>query len=283
MKQFSLAAKLLGGFICVALITLAVGYLGWTSATRLSGSLDMVGKQNLPSIQNLLIVQKNLEAIRTVQNALLNPVLTAQMRTQQMERVAQARDNYQKAFKIYDALPKHSDDARIWEQTKASVQAWKVENDKFFTMAKELDKVEADKGDLFAAMNKQFLEKCLPHQNEALALVDKIVKLDEEEARQTMLEAGADAARTKWLSVVGMITGTGLALALGIMRWIFDHDGYDARFLSCANRAASVPGFKGSHFQALPASLLNRGSATAIRVRPVARFPVRRTARFGGP
>lgn len=40
----------------------------------------------------------------------------------------------------------------------------------------------------------------------------------------------------KWLPLK---PGTDGALALGIMRWIFDHEGYDARFLSCANRAAA--------------------------------------------
>ena len=32
--KLKLSTKLLGGFICVALITLGVGYLGWSSATR---------------------------------------------------------------------------------------------------------------------------------------------------------------------------------------------------------------------------------------------------------
>jgi anaerobic selenocysteine-containing dehydrogenase/Ni/Fe-hydrogenase subunit HybB-like protein len=40
----------------------------------------------------------------------------------------------------------------------------------------------------------------------------------------------------KWLPLT---PGTDAALALGIMRWIFDNGGYDARFLSCANKAAA--------------------------------------------
>jgi len=215
VKQFSLSIKLLGGFIFVALITLAVGYLGWSSATNLTGHLTTVGKKSLPSIQNLLTVQKNLETIRTAQNALLNPILNTEMRQQQMGRVAQARDNYQKAFKAYDALPKHSEDAKIWEQTKRTVEVWREENNKFFNLTKDLDKEEAVKGDILAAMNKQLLDKCFPRQDESLALVDKLVSMDEEKARQAMAQADADAARTKWLAVVGMVAGFGLALFLG--------------------------------------------------------------------
>jgi methyl-accepting chemotaxis protein len=217
MKQSKLSTKLLGGFLCVALITLGVGYLGWSSAINLTGHLTTVGKQSLPSIQNLLTVQKNLEAIRTAQNALLNPILNTEMRQQQMERVAQARDNYQKAFKIYDVLPKHSEDAKIWEQTKRAVEVWREENNKFFNLTKDLDKAEAVKGDVLAAMNKQLLDKCFPRQDESLALVDKLVSMDEEKARQAMAQADAGAARTKWLAVVGMVAGSTLALALGII------------------------------------------------------------------
>jgi tetrathionate reductase subunit A len=40
----------------------------------------------------------------------------------------------------------------------------------------------------------------------------------------------------KWLPLK---PGTDAALALGMMRWIFDNGGYDARFLSCANKGAA--------------------------------------------
>ena len=48
-------------------------------------------------------------------------------------------------------------------------------------------------------------------------------------------------------------------------------------------RAPSVPGRTGRYFHALLASLLKRGSATAIFVAPVARFWVSRVVRLVGP
>jgi len=217
MKRFTLSTKLLSGFICVALITLAVGYLGYSSATRLTGHLTTVGKQSLPSIQYLLTLQKNIESVLTAQNALLNPVLSNDLRQRQFDRIAQARDIYQKAWNAYDALPKDTNAAKLWEQTKRNVEVWREENNKFFTLAKSLDKAEASKGEIFGAMNKQLVEKCLPRQSEGHALMDQLVTINTEEAGQTLAQAEADAARTKWLAVVGMMAGTGLALALGII------------------------------------------------------------------
>ncbi|MEW6658273.1 MAG: methyl-accepting chemotaxis protein [Thermodesulfobacteriota bacterium] len=215
MIQVKLSSKLLGGFLCVALITLAVGFLGWRGAGQLTGYLNQVGKQSLPSVQNLLTIQKNIESVLTAQNALVNPNLSSEMRKQQFDHITQARDIYQKAWNAYDALPKDASAAKLWEQTKQTVEVWRGENNKFFTLAKSLDKVDSSKGEIFEAMNKQLMEKCLPRQAEGHALMDKLVAINSEEAGQTLARADAESTRTKWLSGVGMVAGFGLALFLG--------------------------------------------------------------------
>jgi methyl-accepting chemotaxis protein len=215
MIQVKLSTKLLGGFLCVALITLAVGYLGWRGVGQLTGYLNQVGKQSLPSVQNLLIIQKNIESVLTAQNALLNPNLTSEMRKQQFDLVAQARDIYQNAWNAYDALPKDGEVAKLWEQTKRIVEVWKGENNKFFTLAKSLDKAETSKSNIFEAMNQQLVEKCLPRQAEGHALMGKLVAMNSDQAGQTLAQADSESTRTKWLSGVGMGAGFGLALFLG--------------------------------------------------------------------
>ncbi|MFZ5453307.1 MAG: methyl-accepting chemotaxis protein [Thermodesulfobacteriota bacterium] len=215
--KLKLSTKLLGGFLIVALITLGVGYLGWNGASTLTGYLNTVGNQSLPSVQNLLTIQKNLESLRAAQNVMLNPNLSAAMRKLQFDRIAEARENYGKAWKMFEALPKKGEEAKIWEQVKQAIEVWKQENNKFFDFAKNLEKAEAGKGDIFKAMNQQLMEKCLPRQAESLALMDKIVALNQEEANRTMARAESDANRTKFLSGLGMVFGFGLALLLGII------------------------------------------------------------------
>jgi methyl-accepting chemotaxis protein len=215
--KLKLSNKLLGGFLIVALITLVVGYLGWSSANQLTGHLHTMGKQSLPSVQNLLTIQKNLEAFRAAQNALLNPDLNSAMRQQQFARIAQIRETYQKAWNAFEALPKAGEAAKVWEKTKTAITVWREENNKFLNLAKSMDKVEAGKGDIFTALNKQLRGKCLPRQEEAMGLMDELVKMDTAEVVKTMAQATADSARTKWLSGVGMVAGFGLAMFLGII------------------------------------------------------------------
>ena len=214
--QVKLSTKLLGGFLAVALITLAVGFGGWSGVQQLTLYLDRVEKQNLPSIQYLGSIQKHIEAITTSQTHLLNPSLDTGMRKKQYDLIAQARERYLANWNAFEALPKSPEAGKIWAQTKEAIAASKEVNNKFFTLAKSLDNVEAAKGEIFAAMNQQYYEKCLPLQKKDHELMDRLVKVIREEAKQTMSQADGYAGRTKFLSILGMAVGFGLAVFLGI-------------------------------------------------------------------
>jgi anaerobic selenocysteine-containing dehydrogenase len=89
----------------------------------------------------------------------------------------------------------------------------------------------------------------------------------------------------KWLP---LRPGTDAALALGLIRWMFDHDRIDHRFLACANRAAAAASGERSWTNASllvalqdgrPGRLL-RAADVRIDGRPLA-TPVQRTASDG--
>lgn len=56
------------------------------------------------------------------------------MRKLQFDRIAQARDDYLQAWNAYEALPKESEVADLWQKTKQAVNVGKEENDKFFAL-----------------------------------------------------------------------------------------------------------------------------------------------------
>jgi anaerobic selenocysteine-containing dehydrogenase len=66
-----------------------------------------------------------------------------------------------------------------------------------------------------------------------LAQVDNGMKMVVVDPRLSKTAAKA----WKWLPIK---PGTEAAMALGLMRWIFDHERYDARYLSAANKAAAA-------------------------------------------
>ncbi len=76
MKNIKLGVKLIGGFSIVALIVLVVGFFGWQGANQLNEHVDEIGMVRLPSIESLLIIKTESNAIRIALRSLLNPRMT---------------------------------------------------------------------------------------------------------------------------------------------------------------------------------------------------------------
>ncbi len=219
MRSVSLSVKLVGGFIVVALITLGVGYVGWNGVGSLDKDLKAISQESLPSIQNLLVIQKNLESLRAAQNGLLNQAFDAAKRRELLEQVAKAREGYQKAWQAYEGIPKNAEEAKLTEQLKQNIDLWRQENNVFFQLTQELDKTAevTTKAEVFSKMNTQLIQKCLPQQVAALALMDRLIGMKEGQTAALTKDSQVAAERAKFLSGTGMVVGFGLALALGII------------------------------------------------------------------
>ncbi|MFH1985287.1 MAG: MCP four helix bundle domain-containing protein, partial [Pseudomonadota bacterium] len=139
MKNVKLSVKLIGSFVIVAVITLAVGFVGWQGVGALSQHLTEIGDVRLPSIQSLLIVEKEGESIRVAQRTLLNPDLSREDNARQFKNIAKARDRYQEAWKIYEPLPQTPEEAVLWKKFVPAWDAWRQENNAFLKIMEELN------------------------------------------------------------------------------------------------------------------------------------------------
>lgn len=141
MKTVRLSVKLICAFAIVALITLAVGIAGWNSTTKLSKHLEEFGKRRLPAIQNLLIIEQAMKSIIVAQRTLLSPMLDIETRKKQFTDIADARQLYVKAWKIYESLSHSPEETDMWKKFVAALNAGKEANNEFFTLAGELEKM----------------------------------------------------------------------------------------------------------------------------------------------
>jgi methyl-accepting chemotaxis protein len=140
MKKMKLSMKMGGSYVFVTLIILAVGGFGWMGISKLNAHLDKVGGESLPGVQNLLLMAKNLESLRVAQRSLLSSSLSMEGRKEQYAAVAEARKNYQEAWKVYEQLPQSSEETKEWKEFVSVVGEWKEANDQFFAMTAELEK-----------------------------------------------------------------------------------------------------------------------------------------------
>ena len=142
MKNIKLGVKLIGGFSVVALIVLVVGLFGWIGALQLNEHVEEIGTVELPSIENLLIIQSESNAVMIALRSLLNPRMTMEQREQQYANIARSRDNYQLAWDAYEQLPHSAEELRLWNELGTAWDAWAEANNQFLAGMREIEQTD---------------------------------------------------------------------------------------------------------------------------------------------
>jgi len=155
-KNMKLSTKLTGSFILVALITLGVGMVSWYGISTLNSHVHEIGEVRIPMKDSVNTIINNLINIKVAQRTLLDPTLSKEERQRQYDNVEVARKNYKAAFDAYDALPKNEEAAKQWKEFVAAVDAWKIENNKFFDLTKELETMGIPNPDLLESKMERF-------------------------------------------------------------------------------------------------------------------------------
>jgi methyl-accepting chemotaxis protein len=140
-KTMKLGTKLMLGFGAVALITLIVGIVGYYGAVKGEDSVEEIGGVRLPSVDSLQIIHAEAEGIRGSMRTLSIPGLSADVRDRQYENLAEARQHYEAAWKVYEPLPQTEEEARLWQQFVPAWNAWRAENNKFMETMQKWDKL----------------------------------------------------------------------------------------------------------------------------------------------
>jgi methyl-accepting chemotaxis protein len=140
-KNMKLRTKMLFSFGGVALITLLLGLVGYYGAVKSDEAIEEIGHVRLPSVDSLLIIKENAENIRGSMRTLGIPGLKAEVRQRQYGNLVKAREDYEKAWKIYEPLPQTKEEEATWKLFVPAWNAWREDNNKFVAMSKDLDRL----------------------------------------------------------------------------------------------------------------------------------------------
>ncbi|RPH49325.1 MAG: hypothetical protein EHM85_14235, partial [Desulfobacteraceae bacterium] len=219
-KNMKLGTKLIFGFSVVAVITLMMGILGYYGAVKSDKDIEEIGLVRLPSVDSLLIIEGKSESINGTVRTLLIPNLPEEIRKRQFDDIAKAREEYEKAWKTYESLPHTPEEAGIWKEFVPAWAAWREENSKFLESCKKLDSLTEDAGRYALELEKvsdMAFGSLLEKQHTATALLDKLVQMNRDAAANTARKAEAAANFMKVFALIAMLTGVGLAMALGFL------------------------------------------------------------------
>jgi methyl-accepting chemotaxis protein len=214
MKKMKLSVKLIGSFLIVAMITMAVGVIGWIGVSDTYEAVTEIGQVRLPSVEALLIISEAQTAVDSAENALLCPKLSAEARQTQMDRIEKAFARAEKAWKIYEPLPQSTEEAAVWKDFVPAWEKWKKDDQEFVRLAKEyMHSATEEKMD---KMIHQALMVNTMTFSAAETLLGKLVDINSGIAKQAVETASRDFSRTKIVTVSGIIIGTIVACTLGI-------------------------------------------------------------------
>ena len=135
-KDLKIGTKIMTGFAVVALITLAVGVIGYTGLSRVAKSFHDVADVRMPSIEYLKEMEIGYENYRVAQRTLLNPNLGAEDKARQFQNIAKARERYTKAMEMFEPLEQTQEEAILWKEFKEKLAQWRNTNLEF---EKEID------------------------------------------------------------------------------------------------------------------------------------------------
>ena len=138
MKNLPLAIKLIGSFLAVALITVVVGLIGLTGVRSVEHELDDVTTVSMPAVRNLLVMERELNALTATMATSLSTTLDRERRTEIPRRIEEQRKVYRAAAQGFEELPRTPEQQELWVEALARIKEWAKVNNEVLAMNDQL-------------------------------------------------------------------------------------------------------------------------------------------------
>ena len=138
-SKWTIGKKLIAGFLSVAAIVLVLGLVGYYAAVMGSNCVEELGHVRLPSVDSLLMLQREAQNIRGTMRSLAISGLPMDIRQRQYDNLAAARERYQPAWEKYEPLPQTPEEAEVWKRFVPAWENWRAQNTMGLELAKQVD------------------------------------------------------------------------------------------------------------------------------------------------
>jgi methyl-accepting chemotaxis protein len=158
-STWTIGKKLIVSFIAVAIVTLALGGVGFYGAMESSGSITSIGAVRLPGVEKVMTIKACSETVKSVQRTLMDPKTDPETRARQPEHLKKARETYEAAWKAYEALPHTQKETALWKDFVPAWESWREANNKFMKIMGEVGEAHIpDPDGLIGAIRQYMLD-----------------------------------------------------------------------------------------------------------------------------
>jgi methyl-accepting chemotaxis protein len=215
MKNIKIGIRLIVGFIIIALLTINLGWIGYSSLSETRGALDATSNRYLPSIEALARIRYNLTALLGAQKALLIPSLSNKDRDTQYDSIAKFRSAYGEAMKEFEGIPHGEETLKAFNELQSDIAEAKKLNDQVFSDIKEWEQTPGQTEKFDQATQLAFGKARDANQTMVEGLA-KVIAISKKNSDQSRNDSEASAIRNTWTMVIFMIVTPILALLAGV-------------------------------------------------------------------
>ncbi|MEJ5361830.1 MAG: methyl-accepting chemotaxis protein [Spirochaetota bacterium] len=142
LKNMNLKIKLILAFLIVAVLILILGIVSIIQIKSLSGNIEVLGNESIPSILNLEIVKVSQLEIKAAIRSAINPYISKDDLERQYQNIERARENYKKALDNYDIIKRTSEEDKLYKEFLGKLEESKTENNKMIEDLKKLTTIQ---------------------------------------------------------------------------------------------------------------------------------------------
>jgi methyl-accepting chemotaxis protein len=215
LKNMKLIVRLLGGFVVVSLIVVAVGLVGLEGNGILSADMQDIARVHLPGAVALITIKEAMTAVEDGENMLLVKGATEEIRKDAYDTFDEAKQRMDESVKLYGSLPLEANEIENWKQFQAALNTWWGDHEELVRVAKEYEASPSD--ELFTRMFDQAKEKSNVSIDPAQKLLEKGHEMGLKDADAAISNSEKASVRIRAISAVGLIAGPVLALLLGTL------------------------------------------------------------------
>jgi methyl-accepting chemotaxis protein len=125
MKNLKIGTKLISGFVVVAIITLIVGAVGWRGIDTLDGHLTEVGQVRLPSIEDLMTTEINMEEIMVIHRTMMSEQINLEQRQRYLASLDEHWKSLDQTWAHFQELPATDEEVRLSNEFEKQLADWR--------------------------------------------------------------------------------------------------------------------------------------------------------------
>jgi len=217
----NLRMKLVSGFFAVAAITLIVSAIGYWQTQKLASALYEVGVIRLPSIQALDTIFEAKTALDASKRELTRPSsflgIDPSVLAQELKRQQQAWSRAEKAWKLYEPLPRTSEEQAKWKLFVPAWNAWRTSYERVMTLLSEGRRT----GDtaLLLAAHQENDERLFDSARTSRVLLTDLIAINERiaaDAKRDSISSERDTRGVRMIMIVAAFASVAGAIGCGL-------------------------------------------------------------------